>query len=452
MEGSSNTENDEWFVVGASEFRWSKSHLRFLSGSLKIGAIDHRPPLAWLAENIVRSCLLALGCLCVAFCGILGSPSIGLMGFLAACVLMMLTDIAVATLYFVAGLNREAFCFVVSAFAFSALAWSLGRQARLFSEACLAFGGLTLPSRILRDCVLFNDCSYLIEDIPLLEMVALLSGAVGVVLRQRFIRKAVLDAGSDRGAFQAAWARFEARTEEVESFTHMITAMFDGASARLAGPARQCNRQPRGPGTGPPEPTFCGGSRSVMPSDAGNPDDPAMHSSDTIAGQADRCRPITSLDQLYTQAMGVAPVLCGHCAAWARESGGCFNQADARRGSSGSGAADADGALSALPQVLRAWVQRGNVKRPQRAMEKALTCCYGGDVSRLLDVCRGRVVFGDAAGLRGCVQAIMRDSDAGLVRLVRVRNTLQQPHDVGCASSGFKVTAFSSQQFICTRV
>jgi hypothetical protein len=175
----------------------------------------------------------------------------------------------------------------------------------------------------------------------------------------------------------------------------MITAMLDSASARFAGPARQCNRQRWGPGAGPPESIFCGGSRSVMPSDAGGSHDPVVHAADTIAGQADRRRPITSLDQLYTQAMGVAPVLCTHCAAWATESGGCFHQADARPGSSGIGGTDEDCALSALPQVLRTLVQCGNVKRPQRAMEKALTC-YGGDVSRLLDVCRGRVVFGDA--------------------------------------------------------
>jgi hypothetical protein len=70
---------------------------------------------------------------------------------------------------------------------------------------------------------------------------------------------------------------------------------------------------------------------------------------------------------------------------------------------------------------------------------------------RLLDVCRARVVFGDAAsGLGKCVRAVMRDSDAGLVRLVRVRNLLRQPSDARCATSGFKVTACQASACVLT--
>ncbi len=54
--------------------------------------------------------------------------------------------------------------------------------------------------------------------------------------------------------------------------------------------------------------------------------------------------------------------------------------------------------------VLRS-VLTGEIKAPCRAAWKALTC-YGGDVSRVVDICRARIGFGDPAGLLACLAMI----------------------------------------------
>ena len=82
----------------------------------------------------------------------------------------------------------------------------------------------------------------------------------------------------------------------------------------------------------------------------------------------------------------------------------------------------ATGATDARRYSPAWWVKTGAVKSPRRAVEKALVC-YGGDASRLLDVCRARVVVADMAGLARCLERVAEDS---AVRVLRVKD------GVGC--------------------
>ena len=84
---------------------------------------------------------------------------------------------------------------------------------------------------------------------------------------------------------------------------------------------------------------------------------------------------------------------------------------------------------------MELWIQRRYIKSPGRAIEKALTC-YGGDVSRLVDICRGRIVFDGAAGMLSCVEAIL--AEAPWVKVVRIRNGMDPRHDP-YATAGFRV-------------
>jgi hypothetical protein len=75
---------------------------------------------------------------------------------------------------------------------------------------------------------------------------------------------------------------------------------------------------------------------------------------------------------------------------------------------------------------LQQWILRGFIKEPERAIEKA-TVCYGGDVSRLLDVCRARALFDGPAGILACLGAIGAPGSGAVV--VRVKNSLRPGHD-----------------------
>ena len=69
---------------------------------------------------------------------------------------------------------------------------------------------------------------------------------------------------------------------------------------------------------------------------------------------------------------------------------------------------------------LEKWVELGMVKRPQRAAEKALAC-YGGDISRVIDICRARAWFDTLVGLANCLALVAADQR---VVVVRVKNTM----------------------------
>jgi hypothetical protein len=94
--------------------------------------------------------------------------------------------------------------------------------------------------------------------------------------------------------------------------------------------------------------------------------------------------------------------------------------------------------LNLLPESMRGLVRRRLVKDPRRAVEKVLDC-YGGDVSRLLDVCRCRIVFDDVRAAALCLRLIMRTLS---VSVLRVKNTLTASHDAA-ASGGFRAVVLN---------
>ena len=86
------------------------------------------------------------------------------------------------------------------------------------------------------------------------------------------------------------------------------------------------------------------------------------------------------------------------------------------------------------PLAAAPWVRRGVIKAPARAVEKALAC-YGGDVSRLLDVTRARLEFGGPCELAAGLEAVRA---AGGVRAVRVKNSLRTDLEAW-PTAGFRV-------------
>jgi hypothetical protein len=143
-------------------------------------------------------------------------------------------------------------------------------------------------------------------------------------------------------------------------------------------------------------------------------------------GYADESKPVASLDRLYSQALGLAGPLRDEVAALAARSGGALDDL---------WELDPVGVPAGMPAALVQSVRRRMVKCPRRAMEKALWC-YDGDVSRLADVCRCRVMF---EGLEGICEFLegLRGWQAFIV--LRVKDYVSEDHDPRI-SCGFRVS------------
>ena len=85
------------------------------------------------------------------------------------------------------------------------------------------------------------------------------------------------------------------------------------------------------------------------------------------------------------------------------------------------------------PEVMArvAWCK---LKSRQRALEKVWRV-YGGDVSRLADVCRQAIAFDTPRDLLVCLRAVVSDQD---VTIRRVKNSLRTGHNAA-ATAGYRM-------------
>jgi hypothetical protein len=161
---------------------------------------------------------------------------------------------------------------------------------------------------------------------------------------------------------------------------------------------------------------------SVRKSSSGGSGIPSMSNigGSTPESRMDRASPVTCLDQLYTSARVLQPMLRHKVQRWALGTRGCFRMADDRfelwenivvSNQKGRGRDDVK------------WAQ---LKPLTRAMEK-LEQCYFGDVSRLVDIVRERIVFRSMRDLHLCLKLIMLDKN---VRVVRVTNRYRPKYDL----------------------
>ena len=109
----------------------------------------------------------------------------------------------------------------------------------------------------------------------------------------------------------------------------------------------------------------------------------------------DPLSPITSLDQLWTQAILLRGFLLPKVLDLAGRFGGVFPVWDEE--CLFEGCADRDWVS------YKGRLRMGAIKNPERGIEK-VDSAYGGDVSRLLDVCRETIVFESLEKLADCLQ------------------------------------------------
>jgi hypothetical protein len=109
----------------------------------------------------------------------------------------------------------------------------------------------------------------------------------------------------------------------------------------------------------------------------------------------DNSSPVTSLDQLWTQAIMLRGLLLPKVLDLADRFGGIFPLRNR------------EGKFERCPS--RVWtpykgkLRMRGIKSPQRGIEK-VDSAYGGDVSRLLDVCGERIIFRSIESMADCLE------------------------------------------------
>jgi len=148
----------------------------------------------------------------------------------------------------------------------------------------------------------------------------------------------------------------------------------------------------------------------------------------TLPGTVDRLRPVKSLDQLFTQAVGMDSKLRAKVQQWAFESEGMFP------------VQTADGRTVLMQwehicqeEQMLAAVKWGKIKKGRRAIEKLLRS-HWGDISLLVDVCRQCIVFDSATQLLKCLRAIAADKE---VIVERIKNRLHPDYNAKI-SAGYR--------------
>eukprot|EP00293_Proteomonas_sulcata_P018924 CAMPEP_0184305626 /NCGR_PEP_ID=MMETSP1049-20130417/14856_1 /TAXON_ID=77928 /ORGANISM="Proteomonas sulcata, Strain CCMP704" /LENGTH=317 /DNA_ID=CAMNT_0026617731 /DNA_START=429 /DNA_END=1383 /DNA_ORIENTATION=+ len=123
--------------------------------------------------------------------------------------------------------------------------------------------------------------------------------------------------------------------------------------------------------------------------------------------QVDDRLPIQNLDQLYSQATLLCPILHSMATGWAEQSGGT---------------------LPLGKQGESTWT---NLKRPDRAIQKALRT-YAEDPSYILDICRCSLIFPGISSMVKCINCLKTDDRIVVVRIKsRMTDDLEAERSAG---------------------
>ena len=415
-----------WITVGASTVRLTRDGVRFLTGGGGAGAVrfDYRPPWPWYLKEIADPAILSLGCVGAVLFGAFRLPDLGKAATGAALAALSANALGCAAGYLALGSGRAAFEPALLGAIHAGTAALVWRAEPRFAETVAAAGAAGVLVWVLASTAVYDDPGCLPLQPPAMALCFAALGAAFLLLRWRYWLRATAEVEEDRLRYDAEWRRSATAAPAPIAELAAATDRLGAACSPLL--ARHYNRRRVG-GSEPPwrgragartSSSSWGSLRSVLRFMTEG-SRARFHVPRSVVGSKDLDSPVASADQLYAQALGVAGVLHRACAAWAAAGGGVLDhlaQPDAR--------ALATAAVGT--STLQQWIVRGFIKEPERAIEKA-TVCYGGDVSRLLDICRARLVFDDAAGILACLAAVEAPA-AGAV-IVRVKNSLKPGHD-----------------------
>jgi hypothetical protein len=404
---------------------------------------DSQPAWPLLVETAVPGLLIGISLLALALFGARGLAHLGARTAAVACALLALSFATAAAGYAALGRPLDAFLPAVNLLASAALAFAIAFDERRLPSALLAAGALAVAGRVAQDTA-YADGARLLAQPPYLSAALLLAGGALLALRRRSLARALRGVSADAARYDAEWAAGAANPAHAAALARidaLATAL--SAAARPAA-ARHLLRARTRPAAAADSPLAWARSPGLSASRSFRFSNKDLSALDRDGPEA---LPVASLDQLYAQARAAADILARACAGWAAASGGAVREPPHP--------AAADIATSAGQLAGGAGPAGPWIKAPGRAAAKA-AACYGGDVSRLLDLCRARIAFAtpadlaralaalaDSAGVGGPtpLAPVLPGLGAGMVRGVRVvrARSSMRPGSDAAAHGGFRV-------------
>jgi hypothetical protein len=413
----SKDNGSSWFLVGASDFRTARAAPRFLDRAFQLDPAtefyaDYRASVLWFISCLAQSLVLGIGFLASGLCGTFFRAALGVRTFCISLAVSTALALAASVSELAHGDMRGAFLPGTRALAFIGAAAVLHIAEPFCAELLVTFGSFCLTARVIDDCLIYHDSAYLLADPPVAELSAVAMGAMLLILRLRFCTSAKqaalhvqgqpLPRPSDAGPGRRALDDVRVIADQLRHACSELPVRHGLArvEAFTATPrsSQSRRRKRRSSIWDRPERAYETLVVVAPPRDSVGSESSAQESHSSS---------VACIDQLYSQAVGLAPALSGICAAWAAQSRGQVLRAATLAPCDSGGSAVGDG-LCTHTAVLRG-VLTGEIKSPIRAVRKALAC-YGGDVSRVVDICRARIGFDDPAGLLACLEMIRGDA------------------------------------------
>ena len=232
--------------------------------------------------------------------------------------------------------TREAFYPGILFVGYSCFSLCLAFYEEYLPELFVVFGVYFLGFRLINDCVIFGDCGYARSNPPVPAAAFCGLGLLVLLRRWRFVSSTVRAATPDWLRFEQAWIRLRESAsggcgalEELASAAARLDPSHTGTGFAASDPRQRCRdkRSLAGNNVRLNHPAFQMMGRSFKRAISSAPLSGADFSESavfevpaTTPGSAGP--PVSSLDQLYSQAACLAPVLEAAGREWARRSGG----------------------------------------------------------------------------------------------------------------------------------
>jgi len=422
----------DWRQVGSSSYFHDALHgLVFLNGPFDMPEerdqeveLDMRMRWEWVLIQFVQVAVMAVGLLATAALSMLGRwiAAKHMYGSVAMVNSVIAVTAGLADTFGPNGTERFALSFLV------AVIWiQIAQAAQMGKESFFRLNALLL--RLCTLMIIFlgavrYDLSITLTTVFLTFIACtVFVTACAIYLRSRWVRASKRLVAPDRGRYDEEWNQL---LEAEETPQHLQTLV--DIDTRL-----------RSERTTSPWPNLAGGKPLRQSVRAVNTTQSSPHTAKASArGTARRRRSSAgtlpqlvdpkllqlvdqiTLDQLYAQARGAVRPLRKKVQEWAALADGEVQVESVPH----TNHAPEDGLFA--PPVE-------GIKPIQRAIDKVVTV-YRGDVRRLLDVCRMRIVLPDLPSLARCLRLMARDHD---VHIRRVKNRLSLAYS-GKQTAGYR--------------